>query len=323
MKCSIIIPYNNDKDVLNMTLNSIDNQDFDKNEFEVQFINNSTDDLSDLIEQRKAASHVNYHYVECPTEGRSYARNAGIKSAKGEILIFLDCDQMVGQDFVGQHYQFFLEHPNENILQFGLRRQAFPVEPDCDLSDSNSIEDLDNQNEILKTGQRTKITNGSFYGNEFLNDYCTVDDIRTNVFEVYHNDISKNKGKFAFVQSNNFSIKKEFLLQYGGFDENFKGWGCEDWELAYRLQASGIQIYYNPNIGILHKYHEANYDENRYLQWKQNLDYFAQKYEGKLNNLYAFQKFFEPEKREELLKTTDIDSAYISCFQEFENGFIQ
>lgn len=321
MKCSIIIPYNNDRTILNMTLNSIENQDYDKNDFEVQFVNNSTDDLSAEINQRKLNSNINYNYVVCKQQGRSNARNAGIKNANGEILIFLDCDQVVGQDFVSQHCKFFEQHSNDHILQFGLRKQIFPIEPGKDIIEYNSVDDLDNKYEILKTGHRTRISNASYYGNNVLNNYSYVDDIRLLVFQAFNNDISNIKGKFAFVQSNNFSLKKCFLEQYGGFDENFKGWGCEDWELAYRMQQGNIKILYNPNIEILHIYHNAVYDNNRFMQWKQNVDYFIQKYDGQINNLYALEEFFNPEKRKLLSQKTDIDNVWIYCFKNFENGF--
>jgi GT2 family glycosyltransferase len=47
-------------------------------------------------------------------------------------------------------------------------------------------------------------------------------------------------------------MRREQFLQLGGFDENFHTASGEDRELALRALSSGIRIYFDPNIIVLH-----------------------------------------------------------------------
>jgi len=54
------------------------------------------------------------------------------------------------------------------------------------------------------------------------------------------------KLKFSYFLTGNLSIKKQTLLDQGGFDQDFAGYGWEDIELGYRLAKAGIPLYYLP-----------------------------------------------------------------------------
>lgn len=45
----------------------------------------------------------------------------------------------------------------------------------------------------------------------------------------------------------NISLKRDFLLQNGLFDEGFRNYGYEDAELGYRLTKKGLRLFYNPD----------------------------------------------------------------------------
>jgi GT2 family glycosyltransferase len=51
----------------------------------------------------------------------------------------------------------------------------------------------------------------------------------------------------------NMAIWREDLEQINGFDEKFRGWGCEDDDLAARLRMSGVRI--ATVLGYTHGYH--------------------------------------------------------------------
>ena len=53
------------------------------------------------------------------------------------------------------------------------------------------------------------------------------------------------------LYSSNLSIKREFLLDVGGFDEDFT-FGYEDTELGLRLDAKGLRLGYEPAARALH-----------------------------------------------------------------------
>jgi GT2 family glycosyltransferase len=55
-----------------------------------------------------------------------------------------------------------------------------------------------------------------------------------------------------FFYSSNLSVKREFLLKYGLFDEDFPNAAFEDFELGYRLSKAGLRIMYNPHAVAYH-----------------------------------------------------------------------
>ena len=51
--------------------------------------------------------------------------------------------------------------------------------------------------------------------------------------------------RFRDAYSGNFSIRREVLLEVGAFDEEFKLYGHEDYDLAWRLLRAGVQLVYS------------------------------------------------------------------------------
>lgn len=62
----------------------------------------------------------------------------------------------------------------------------------------------------------------------------------------------KVKPDFWFFYTCNISIKREFLLQNGLFDETFRIAAYEDTELAYRLDRAGLEIHFAPHAAAYH-----------------------------------------------------------------------
>lgn len=59
---------------------------------------------------------------------------------------------------------------------------------------------------------------------------------------------------FAFYTCN-LSLKREFLLSHGLFDERFPGAAFEDTELSWRLHQAGLRLYYHPRAYGQHYQH--------------------------------------------------------------------
>jgi glycosyltransferase involved in cell wall biosynthesis len=60
---------------------------------------------------------------------------------------------------------------------------------------------------------------------------------------------------FGCFYSGNLSLKTDFLLENGLFDEDFKSYGFEDTELGYRLEKKGLKLLYNPRaVGYHYKF---------------------------------------------------------------------
>lgn len=63
---------------------------------------------------------------------------------------------------------------------------------------------------------------------------------------------------FRDVYTGNFSAPREVLLAVGGFDEAFRVYGHEDYELALRLQAAGVALAYSAEA-LAHQHYEKTF----------------------------------------------------------------
>lgn len=73
-------------------------------------------------------------------------------------------------------------------------------------------------------------------------------------FQFGYHLIQNDTASFWFFYTCNISIKKEFLINHGLFDEDFPYAAYEDTDLGYRLMQEGLQIKYNRNA-VGHHYH--------------------------------------------------------------------
>ena len=64
--------------------------------------------------------------------------------------------------------------------------------------------------------------------------------------------------RFRDTYTGNFSARREVLLAVGGFDESFRVYGHEDYELALRLQDAGVDLTYSPDA-LAHQHYEKTF----------------------------------------------------------------
>jgi GT2 family glycosyltransferase len=53
----------------------------------------------------------------------------------------------------------------------------------------------------------------------------------------------------------NLSLRKDLINNIGGYDEDFKGWGPEDAEFAYRLYKAGAKFFIDYELERFHQEH--------------------------------------------------------------------
>lgn len=75
------------------------------------------------------------------------------------------------------------------------------------------------------------------------------------------NKVAGQKLLWHHLVTGNASIGKKMLVDIGMFDEDFKGYGCEDYELGYRIVKKNIPIIYNPDA-INYHYHPVTFEED-------------------------------------------------------------
>jgi glycosyltransferase involved in cell wall biosynthesis len=97
-KVSIVIPVYNGSKYLRQTVNSVLAQDLA--EFEVLIIDDgSTDDTAGIaIELKENDNRIELFWKK--NSGVSAARNFGLERARGEFVVFLDADDLLGADFL-------------------------------------------------------------------------------------------------------------------------------------------------------------------------------------------------------------------------------
>lgn len=100
VKLSIIIPVFNGEKYLKDCLKSIYNQyESIPFTFETIIVDDGSTDNSDVIYQKYSSIYKNISYFKNTNHGVSYSRNYGIDKAKGKYLLFVDCDDMLNENW--------------------------------------------------------------------------------------------------------------------------------------------------------------------------------------------------------------------------------
>lgn len=124
-KFSVVIPIYNVEDYLDETIMSVINQSigFEDN-IQIILINDgSPDNSEEICLKYKNMYPDNIVYIKQKNSGVSFARNAGIKLATGELCTMLDSDDLWSEDSFKTIYKLYLKNPDINI--FSCRMNFF------------------------------------------------------------------------------------------------------------------------------------------------------------------------------------------------------
>src|SRR5829696_3704016 len=95
---SIIIPTYNRKDLLRETLNSLAQQTYPSNHFEVIIVDDGSTDGTAAIAAEAFPFILRYFWQS--NQGDASARNLGAQQSQADILVFLDDDILVGTGYL-------------------------------------------------------------------------------------------------------------------------------------------------------------------------------------------------------------------------------
>ena len=109
IRLSLIIATYNRAEQLMVTLDSVARQTLSADRWECVVVdNNSKDDTRQRVEAFVAEhSQLNMVYHLEQNQGLSYARNAGIAKAQGDIIAFVDDDERIVPEFVEAYVELF------------------------------------------------------------------------------------------------------------------------------------------------------------------------------------------------------------------------
>lgn len=292
---SIIMPSYNRYPLNLLSLKALEQQNFDLSKMEVILIDDMSTDDTQLLENYHPS--YNFKYIRHEQNlGLSSTRNTGIKNANGKILIFMDSEIIVDSQFVQRHYKKHLENENAivtggNILSF--YSTLFPTFNRDQLSElSYLLKERKKFKEILTERVQKDINDITSLINSMSEPVQLVspeDILNINLL----NDFSIPKDFFIEIITElsslddchipwilcfglNHSVKKELVEKVGPYDEDFKGYGLEDYEFGYRLFKAGGTFIAEPSITIYHQEHPIKIE--RMNEESQNLIRFIRKH---------------------------------------------
>jgi len=212
---SIIIPTFNRREILLKTLDGYIRQNARAEILEILVIDDgSTDGTVTAVTGLSETSTIPIRCLLNPKKGQGSARNYGIREAKGSLLLFGDDDIIPAPNLVAEHMDWHRRHSADNFGVLGHVNWSPEVRP------TPFMEWLGSDGVLFGFG---RLSPGEEVGAQFCY-FC------------------------------NLSMKREFLIREGTFDENFRAYGYEDIELGFRLISKGLRALYNPNaIGYHYK----------------------------------------------------------------------
>lgn len=109
----IICTYNRDRYLYNI-LHSVAANNFPIQHYEIVLVDNNSSDNTANECRRFQNDHpdIAFHYLFEPQQGLSYARNCGIRNAQGDILVYVDDDALVNDEYLSTYAHFFEQHPD-------------------------------------------------------------------------------------------------------------------------------------------------------------------------------------------------------------------
>lgn len=146
-KISVVIPAYNVAEFIVEALRSVANQKF--REFEVILVNDGSPD-TEVFERMIRFMLDDIVYIRQPNAGAGEARNTGIRHARGEVIAFLDGDDIWTPDFLSSQYLFLINGNYDLVycdafltgLNSPYRRTFMETAPSNGYADFNAILDL-------------------------------------------------------------------------------------------------------------------------------------------------------------------------------------
>lgn len=146
-KISVVIPAYNVAEYIVETLRSVADQKF--REFEIIVVNDGSPD-TEVFERMIRFMIDDIVYVRQPNSGAGIARNNAIKHARGDVIAFLDGDDVWLPEFLASQYLFFMNNACDMVycdafltgLNSPYRRTFMETAPSNGVADFNAILDL-------------------------------------------------------------------------------------------------------------------------------------------------------------------------------------
>lgn len=102
MKLSIIVPCYNVEQYVEKCIDSLENQDIPKEDYEILAYNDESKDNTLCVLEKLAKKYPNVKVSSHKNKGLSGTRNRGVREAKGDFIWFIDSDDWISDNCLGK-----------------------------------------------------------------------------------------------------------------------------------------------------------------------------------------------------------------------------
>ena len=293
IEVTIIMPSYNRYPLNLLSLYALEKQSFDLSKMEVILIDDASTDQTPKIKEYCPPYHFQY-ILNRTNVGVAASRNIGLRHARGEIIIVLDAETIVPPNYVTLNRQHHLTYEKSVVIAGSKRGRIYTfLSPDFTTNQINAIYKWSEKNSLFKqrleeavsqelTLSTLRTHNSLLQEPQQVVKREDIDDIKKLCslvkYKSYANKLLKYlRGNFdsnplRWMACLGFlSIKRSFMEQVGGYEEDFKGWGSEDAEFAYRLYKANANFIIEEDLETYHQEHppssskEEDANRNRLL----------------------------------------------------------
>ncbi|MGG3465965.1 glycosyltransferase [Neobacillus pocheonensis] len=313
------------------SLYALECQTFDHSKMEVILVDDFSTDETPELQNYQPPFRFKYIRPE-KNVGRSKAKNIGIESSEGDIIIFLDSEFLVDPNFIEAQYNY---HQTDQLLavstclnHYGVYTVFDTHYPNIQKSHFRRIakkgikrlpehaqrivkKSLEGRADQEKIGffQKKDIENLSYQALAFPTPYIPE------VIEVYGREFHNFHMPWMFVITHQLSVKRSVINQIGLFYEGFDGYGVEDWEFGYRLYKHGVKIIDNEHGSIFHQEHPRNIGSDTWESDHNYLTFF------KLYRDFDIGCYFLWRLGKDLYFINDTESEYRALCAQYPDQF--
>jgi glucosyl-dolichyl phosphate glucuronosyltransferase len=292
IKLSVIIPTRNRAEILKQALESLVQQKLSQNSFEVIVVDNgSTDKTKEIVDSfLNKISNLVYIYDDNP--GLHIGRHRGLEAAQSDILVYGDDDIEALSTWLEAIMESF---EDESVVLVGGKNL-----PNFESTPPEWI------TQMWESGNDKKVLG-----------YLSVLDFGDEVKEIKPN----------YVFGCNFSIRKNILLESGGFhpdgmpQEIIKYRGDGESYVSKYIESMGYKTIYNPKASVYHlcstNRMKKEYFAKRAYNQAISESYSAIRESRKINLLKRKIKYFI--KKNILNRDTQIEKYYLDGFTYHQN----
>lgn len=261
LQVSVVLPFYESQDALAITLAALSEQSYPRELLEIIVADDGSSPPARIPPGLDDVARVLWQ--EDRGFGLARARNLGAREARGDVLVFLDCDMVPEQQTVEAHARWHHLLPYAVTVGSRVHVEMEGVNP-SDVAAAVREDDLD-----ALFADREVQRPEWIEGHLVRTDELTSDD----------DDL------FRVASGGNLGVRREFYWDVGGSDESFTQWGAEDTELGFRLFTAGGLFVAERRAMCWHQGHghEPSEDEQRSLDQQR----------AKLAHLVAHRSFRE------------------------------